>query len=120
MKFVIYGEPASKANSRKIIINKRTLKPQVIKSDKANRYLRDFVLQCPKPKHPINNHVVLTAHIYYASDRPDLDESVIMDGLQKAGIIKNDRLIREKHIYKFIDKVNPRVEIEIKEYLWKQ
>ena len=55
----------------------------------------------------------MTSTIYYASRRPDLDESLIMDGLQKAGILKNDRQIKEKHIYNRIDKVRPRAEIEI-------
>ncbi|MBE0428129.1 MAG: RusA family crossover junction endodeoxyribonuclease [Nitrospirae bacterium] len=116
MRFVIFGEPASKANSRQIVFNKRTLKPQVIKSKKANQYLENFIFQCPKPKKPIESSVALTAHIYYASNRPDLDESIIMDGLQKARVLKNDRLITQKHIYKHIDRKNPRAEIKI-EYL---
>jgi Holliday junction resolvase RusA-like endonuclease len=64
--------------------------------------------------------------IYYASQRPDLDESVILDVLQnrykgkgdarqliQKGVYANDRQVREKHVYHGIDKMNPRTEIEI-------
>jgi Holliday junction resolvase RusA-like endonuclease len=55
----------------------------------------------------------MTIHIYYASQRPDLDESLILDLLQ--GILyKNDRQVRERHVYHFIDKLNPRTEIWIR------
>ena len=48
--------------------------------------------------------------IWYATERPDLDESVVLDILQ--GIVyANDRQVREKHVYHAIDKANPRAEI---------
>jgi Holliday junction resolvase RusA-like endonuclease len=48
--------------------------------------------------------------IHYASRRPDLDESVILDAMQ--GIVyKNDRQVKEKQIYWGLDPQNPRCEI---------
>lgn len=45
VSFTIYGEPASKANSRKLVtFGKR---PAFIKSDKARAYLKDFHSQVP-------------------------------------------------------------------------
>lgn len=50
--------------------------------------------------------------IYYASRRPDLDESVILDCMQGL-IYKNDRQVRKKVIEWGLDKENPRAEIVI-------
>ncbi len=56
----------------------------------------------------------ITMHIFYASRRPDLDESVILDALQQI-VYHNDRSIKEKHIYWGLDKVEPRCEITLRE-----
>lgn len=109
---VIMGEPCSKANSRKVATFPNR-KPLFIKSDKARNYERDALKQIRPPAAPIQDDVCLTATIYYASRRPDLDESLICDVLQKAGVIKNDRLIKEKHIYWALDPANPRAEVRI-------
>ena len=50
--------------------------------------------------------------IYYANNRPDLDEALILDGLQGL-IYKNDRQVREKHVFHHIDKFNPRAEVRV-------
>jgi len=110
--WIIKGEPASKANSRQFI------RPGlIIKSAKALSYEQAFLAQCRAiwtPEDCIHSgEVVLTATIYYASQRPDLDESLIMDCIEKAGLLRNDRQIREKHIYHVIDKQRPRVEFTI-------
>ena len=110
---VILGEPCSKANSRKVATFPNR-KPLFIKSDKARNYERDALKQIRPPASPIEVDVCLTATIFYASRRPDLDESLICDVLQKAGVIKNDRLIKEKHIYHGLDRENPRAELQIK------
>lgn len=110
---VVLGEPCSKANSRKVATFPNR-KPLFIKSDKARKYERDALKQIRPPASPIEGDVSLTATIYYASRRPDLDESLICDVLQKAGVIGNDRQIKEKHIYHGLDRDNPRAEIEIR------
>ena len=50
--------------------------------------------------------------IYYASQRPDLDPSLILDAMQ-GKIYVNDRQVREIHLYHAIDKDNPRAEITV-------
>ena len=106
----ILGEPASKANSRQLGKTWKG-KPIIRKSAKALSY-REFALyQIARPKEPFTEEVTLFATIYYRTQRPDLDESLIMDILQEAGVVKNDRLIREKHIYHAIDKDNPRADL---------
>ena len=134
VKFTILGQAYSKANSRKIVkINGKTASA---KSDKALGFEAMALRQIP-PKARVRFIVPVrvTMWMYYASERPDLDESLVLDVLQdryvtrftrkpdgsaeksrvliQAGVYANDRLVREKHVYHGIDKANPRVEIEV-------
>ena len=110
VKFVIQGQPYSKANSRKAVrFGNRTA---FIKSDKARAYLKEFEEQCIVLDPLIEGDVSVFMFIYYASRRPDLDESLILDAME-GFIYKNDRQVKEKHIYWGLDKDNPRAEIEV-------
>jgi Holliday junction resolvase RusA-like endonuclease len=110
VEFIVFGEPASKANSRQLVhLNGR---PAFIKSAKARAYLKDFQWQCPKLNPLITGDVAVHLRIFYASRRPDLDESVILDAMQ-GNIYENDRQVKEKHVYHGLDKENPRTEIVI-------
>lgn len=106
----IFGEPASKANQRKLV--RFGNRPAFIKSDKARGYEKTFREQCPVLDPLVTDDVVLACHIYYASRRPDLDESLIMDLLQDH-VIKNDRQIKAKIILHGLDKENPRTDIKV-------
>ena len=123
--FTIYGESASKANSRRLV--KFGNRPALIKSEKARNYEKTALMQIPEnAKQMLDCDVSATIKIYYASRRPDLDPSVIFDVMQakfkgsgkyrtlvRSGIYLNDRQVKEMHIYHGIDKENPRAEIEI-------
>lgn len=141
IRLTILGEPASKANSRKLatiggrnveIAGKKTRVggfTRFIKSEKARDYEASAVLQIPADaKQMLTGPLRMTIRIFYASERPDLDESVILDILQakygpvmkgvpreliRRGVYVNDRQVRERHVYHGIDRVNPRAEIEI-------
>lgn len=134
--FTILGEPASKANSRKIATvgkpdARRTL---FIKSEKARTYERDALRQIPcNARQRIEGPVKVTLRIWYATERPDLDESIVLDVLQdrysgkgdartlvQAGVYRNDRQVREKHVHHGIDKANPRTEIEVEPLVMQQ
>lgn len=127
--FTILGEPASKANSRKIVtIGGR---PSSIKSEKARNFERDALRQIPPvARRQLAGPVRVTLRIFYASERPDLDESIVLDVLQdryktvgkgeakrrelvQKGVYVNDRQVREKHIFHAIDRANPRTEVVI-------
>lgn len=111
VSFVVIGEPASKANSRKLVrLNGR---PAFIKSDKARNYLRDFQWQCKKLHPLMQGDLAVEITIFYASRRPDLDESVILDAMQGL-IYENDRQVKEKHIFHRLDRNNPRAEIRVR------
>ena len=115
LSFTLYGEPASKSNSRRLVqIGGR---PRFIKSKKALSYVKAIQLQANALRLPMFEKGVdlsITMHIFYASRRPDLDESVVLDALQQI-VYENDRQIKEKHIYWGLDKVEPRCEIELRE-----
>jgi|TARA_E500000318_G_C3522402_1_gene196949 Holliday junction resolvase RusA-like endonuclease len=108
--FIIFGEPASKANSRRLVLFGK--KPAFIKSKKAITYLQGFTLQCPMNQVLFEEDLLVHMDIYYQSRRPDLDESVVLDAMQ-GKIYKNDRQVKAKHIYWHLDKDNPRSEIKI-------
>lgn len=141
--FVVRGEPASKANSRKVISvgGKKAIidgketrvggRVAVIKSEKALSYARDFRRQLPRAACVMfGGPVRVTITIYYASERPDLDESLILDLMQPLwlkvgegehgkrvlgtpGVYMNDRQVVERHVYKRVDRAHPRAEIEV-------
>jgi Holliday junction resolvase RusA-like endonuclease len=112
IQLTILGEPASKANSRRLVW--RHGKPAYIKSQKALDYERSAKRQLAAMQlTPLEGDVAIGIVIYYRTNRPDLDESLILDVLQGFAY-KNDRQVREKHIRHFIDKDNPRAEMIIK------
>lgn len=121
IKLTILGEPYSKANSRKLVTFGN--RPASIKSAGALQYEKSAIMQIPdNAKQMLTDPVAVTMRIYYASQRKDLDESLILDVLQakkskgevvRRGVYVNDRQVREKHIYHFIDKACPRAEIEV-------
>lgn len=136
IEFTIHGQPMSKANSRQLVFRgkREERKPMFIKSTEALQFERDALLQIPTiARQRLEGPVCVTLRIFYATERPDLDESLILDVLQdqfayrerhrpdadekreryltQSGVYRNDRQVREKHVYHGIDRVNPRVEI---------
>jgi Holliday junction resolvase RusA-like endonuclease len=106
------GEPASKANSRRIV--KIGGKIASIKSRKALSYGEAFKLQCPA-LHPMftDTDVAVEIDIWYGSRRPDLDDSLILDLLQ-GKVYANDRCVKRRDIRWGLDKDNPRIEITVR------
>jgi Holliday junction resolvase RusA-like endonuclease len=111
---VILGEPASKANSRRIV--RFGSKLRVIKSEKGLAYIEAVARQVPElpAQEQLLEPIRMTAHIYYASRRPDLDPSLILDALQ-GRIYRNDRAVREMHLYHHLDRTTPRAEVYLEE-----
>jgi Holliday junction resolvase RusA-like endonuclease len=130
--FTIPFEPASKANSRQIVKIKG--RQASIKSQKARDFETAAAWFIPQAaRQMLTGEVCLTANIFYSTERPDMDESVVLDVLQakfaprpkgskktaprqilSKGVYVNDRQVRERHIFHGIDKQTPRVEIWIR------
>lgn len=116
--FTILGEPASAKNSRRIVHLYAGGNPRVIKSEKALAYAKAVkgpaIIACIGRVMPLfpAGRLSITATLYYASERPDLDGELLCDALQ--GIIyTNDRQLREKHFFHRIDKLNPRAVVTV-------
>ena len=101
----IGGEPASKANSRRFVLIGG--KPRFIKSKKALDYTKNFKSQCPTRKELFEEDVFVAIKIYYATRRPDLDASLILDLLQDC-TYPNDRLVKGQYLEWGLDRKNPR------------
>ncbi len=108
---VIPYMPYSKSNSRKLVLwGKR---PALIKSAPARAFEQAAAVSLPTLDPFILGPVSLSCRLFYTSERPDLDPSLVMDVLQ-GKIYKNDRQVRELHCYHGIDKVNPRAEVTVR------
>ncbi len=111
LSLIIFGEPASKANSRRVVRIGGT--SRLIKSQKALTYAELFRQQAGEDR-CMDGDMRVTLHIWYASRRPDLDESLILDLLQGVAY-RNDRQVKEKHIYWHLDPSNPRTNIVVEQ-----
>ena len=111
INLTIHGQPCSMKNSRKIV--KFGQRAASIKSDKARQYEADIIKQVPTLPKLLEGELAVTMHLYYETQRPDLDGDLILDCLQ-GRLYKNDRQVREKHLYHGIDRENPRAEITIR------
>jgi len=112
LSITIFGEPASKSNSRKFV--RFGNMPRIIKSEKARNYSEMFKQQCPSLPVLLTGDLRVSLWIYYASRRPDLDETLILD-LMQGLIYENDRQVKERHAYWGLDPDRPRAEILIEQ-----
>jgi hypothetical protein len=110
LSLIIFGEPASKANSRRVV--RYGGMSRLIKSKKALSYSDVFLQQCPVLPVLMTGDLKIIMRIYYASRRPDLDESLILDLLQ-GRVYVNDRQVKERHCYWGLDPERPRTEMII-------
>lgn len=120
VRATIWDEPASKSNQR---INFRTGRKcpkcrlgtgaiRSIKSKKARKFLDSVNDQLEPLPELLQGELRMDIAIWYRTQRPDLDESIVLDALQ--GIFyKDDRQVRERHVYHFVDKEHPRVVVKI-------
>jgi len=129
--FTILGQPCSKANSRIPAKRGKGENQRIIwiKSVEALAYERKALLQIPLgARVRLQGPVAMSVRIWYADERSDLDESLLLDVLQdrwskksdgvqktllQAGVYRNDRQVRERHVYHAIDAENPRADVVI-------
>jgi Holliday junction resolvase RusA-like endonuclease len=111
MLLTIKGQVPSKSNGYRIANNR------LFKSKELKEYEEAFAWQVAKALKEFDNKFGITLSVFFQSNRSDLDNAakVILDCLQKSGIIKNDRNCWQLQMTKQIDKFNPRVEIFIYE-----
>jgi len=114
-KAVIYGEPACRASQKEIITYKARFATE--KSPKARRFSRDCRIQLKHHENPLEGPVYVYMTIYYQHPRSPLDELQILKELTGYAY-KSQKQIRDKRIRCFIDRKQPRVEIEVTPMEW--
>lgn len=112
VRFIIPGQPFSKSNSRRLVTHWNTGRAMFIKSKEALAYLKEAEKHIPRLPALLLGPVRVSIKIFYASERPDLDPSLILDAMQ-GKIYGNDRQVREMHLWHAIDRHNPRSVIEV-------
>lgn len=123
MTETIYGVIVSKSNHYMSVPDGAT-GSRIILDDVFKKYQSSFLSQISIYKDKmINSPFILHADVYYINDRFDLDNSIksLLDLLQDAKAITNDKLCIEIHGRKHLDRRNPRVEfsiIETQPTLW--
>lgn len=106
----IKGSVPSKSNNYRISGNR------LYKTEAVRTYERLFSLQY-KRHETITTEFGLSVKVYMVNKRADLDGvfKVLLDNLQTVGAIQNDSLCTHIEAFKFIDKTNPRIELELKQ-----
>lgn len=98
---------------------KKALRMMTLPNDKAKAFERDFRDQIPKAaQQGIVGAVRADIEIFYPSNLQDLDEALVLDLMQKYGVIANDRQIVAKYVEKRIDPDHPRVICKIGRVAW--
>ena len=110
--FVVYGQPASAKNQRRIVSFKGS--PRLIKSEKALSYSKSFLVQCPQLETLIVDDVALLVDVYYASRRPDLACIDLIQDLLQGLVIKNDRQVKVSQSIWNLDPKTPRARIRLR------
>jgi len=111
---VIYGEPASAKNQRRLV--RIGGQPRLIKSKKALDYQKHFLEQAePLKLDPlIEGDCALIVDVYYASRRPDLACVDLIQDLLQNICYANDRQVKASQSIWNLDKENPRARIRIR------
>jgi len=110
----IYGECLGKANSRQIV--RIGNMPRLIKSKRALEFEKAMALQV-SARPFLEGDLQANISIWYKNRRPDLDPSLVLDGLQGKWY-KNDRAIKRIICEHYLDKENPRVFVVVEEIEW--
>lgn len=115
LHMVIPGQLPRKSNMRRIVRRGKGGPPMVIKSKEALAYfdtVTEIVTDEQKLKlGSLDKPLLIVANVYYKSRRPDLSIELLLDALEKAEVIKNDRYVREQFVGAYVDAERPRTEL---------
>ena len=113
----IYGQIVAKANHYMSVPGKGGAK-HIIKDEVIRAYERNFIKQCKTYKNKrISSRFRLFVRVWHSSPRFDLDNSLktLLDCLQMANAITDDKLCYQIEAEKHLDKYCPRIEFAILE-----
>lgn len=109
---IIRGEPTPRSRMLDVFIADGT--PHLIKSRPArvwqNRAMPQLLNR--RPERPLAVELVLDCRVWSATARP-IDETLVVDVLERAAIIAHAGQIREKHVFTAVDRADPRVAVTL-------
>lgn len=106
------------ANNFKAVVTDSAGKPRMVKTWMARQYTKE-VVEIATPicwSGPIGCLIAMTMKVYRKRKSGDLlnYEKVPIDALKGLAFIDDGQIV-EAHLYRYEDKANPRIEIELKE-----
>ena len=114
-KETIFGQVIAKANNYQAVPDGAGGR-RIIKTARLRRYEASFARQCRKYRgRRIDTPFALKAVVYFQTDRNDIDNAIktLLDCLQDAEAITDDRLCYRLEAEKRTDRYAPRVEYEL-------
>jgi Holliday junction resolvase RusA-like endonuclease len=113
----IFGQLPSIKNRRRLIPGKGARRPMIIKSKEAMDYEQAFLMAIPqRMRVGYDGPVSVKVRVWYQSRRSDLSTELLLDLLQKSGIILNDRQVHHIESFKGLDKENPRLHFTVSKW----
>lgn len=118
IRLIIPGRPISKSNFKLKNIHGKTWMPSTGKHSKYLAYENMIAgyINTQYQGDTIEEDLITIIRLYFPNKKMgDLHNypKSICDGIEKSGIIKNDKQLKPVLLFDFIDKENPRVEIEL-------
>lgn len=91
----------------------------VYKSPEANAWEHEAGYSIMDHKKYGTTGIVVTCELYVGRVSSDIDNriKILLDLLEKQGIVENDKQVMELHVYKFIDHEDPRIEFEVSNWV---
>jgi hypothetical protein len=116
VSFWILGQPPRKSNSRRIVYGGQS--PRLIKSPEALQWVDDALKQITGDKRvglgSKDQPIEIVLHIFYKNKQCDLSGELILDTLQKAGVITNDVYVYHLDLYKHFSEHRPGVQVTVR------
>jgi len=122
VSFVVYGQVRRKGNRRIIARRGVSGRPFLPKSKEAQAYEQTFAWQTatvqPRGLGSKERLLLVTGDVYYRHRfQGDLSIELVLDCMQKAGIITDDRYVVHHGIWRRVDHERPRLELTVTEIL---
>ena len=115
LAFWLPGQPPRKSNSRMVVRNRG--RTRVIKSDVARAWVDVALVSIPEEAKlglgSADRPLKMLFECFYESKRPDLSVELVLDVLEKAGVISNDRHVYEYTARKLFSRDMPGVLVHV-------
>jgi hypothetical protein len=109
----IHGEPVPRHVARTITVIRGL--PQLVRSTDARSWQNAALSQLlnRRPLRPLTREMALDCQVWHRRRLGEIDDSLIVDVLERAAIIAGARFIVERHLYARLDPDAPRVVIRL-------